>query len=231
MKRQEGEYTLKESIDLIRAFSLFPAITVMVFIRRKLGFRMMKSTWLITLAGTMSVVPVAFKAAARPFGSAMVIYALAMLGLGLWQRRQRWLGLCRGERWHSYSGGISYLEYLPLPSFFKSHARVRRFLDPVVIALLSLPVGFFCSHILGVWLIFSAFFLHVHEQRAHDVQLIDAITTLDNILAAELQAENAKFFEAGAQEQQQTLEESVGIQAGLDSDIARQIAIRKANLK
>ena len=49
--------TWMEKVNLIRACSLFPAITVMVFIRRKIGFRMMNPTWLIALAIIMLLVP------------------------------------------------------------------------------------------------------------------------------------------------------------------------------
>ena len=93
------DMTIPEKMELVRTLSLFPAITVMVFIRRKLGFRMMKPTWLVVLTIIMLLIPVVFSAVAQPFGFLMVIYALAMLGLGLFQRWQRWKELCNGERW------------------------------------------------------------------------------------------------------------------------------------
>src|ERR1700691_4771807 len=165
------DMTWLEKIDLIRTFSLFPAITVMVFIRRKIGFRMMKPTWLVILTIIMLLVPVIFKAAAAPFGFLMAIYALAMLGLGLWQRWQRWCELCRGERWHTFSPGVLYLETLPLPPFFKSHRRVNRFLDPAAVAIIALIIGIVLSHGLGIWLMFSAFFFYVYEQNLYEKQL------------------------------------------------------------
>src|SRR5580692_3901232 len=191
------DMTWWDRIDLIRTFSLFPAITVMVFIRRKLGFRMMKPTWLIVLAIVMLFIPFAFSAIAQPFGFLMVIYALALLGLGLFQRWQRWQELCNGERWHTFSPGISYLETLPLPPFFKSHRRTNRFLDPAAVAIVALVVGFLLSHGLGVWLLFSAFFLYVYEQNLYEKQLNHDLDTLDGLFAAEVQAEVVKHFEGG----------------------------------
>jgi len=111
--------------------------------------------------------------------------------------------LCNGERWHTFSPGISYLEALPLPPFFKSHRRTNRFLDPAAVAVIALLVGFLLSHGLGVWLLFSAFFLYVYEQNLYEKQLNHDLDTLDGLFAAEVQAEVVKHFEGGAQEQQQ----------------------------
>ena len=33
-------------MEVIEALSLFPALTVMIFIRRKIGYRMLKPEWL-----------------------------------------------------------------------------------------------------------------------------------------------------------------------------------------
>jgi hypothetical protein len=222
------DMTWLEKIDLIRAFSLFPAITVMVFIRKKIGFRMVKPTWLVILTIIMLLVPVIFKAVAAPFGFLMVIYALAVLGLGLWQRWQRWCELCRGERWHSYSPGISYLENLPWPPVLKSHRRVNRFIDPAAVAIVALIIGIVLSHGLGVWLMFCAFFLYVFEQNLYEKQLNRDLDTLDGLFAAEVQGEVVKRFEDGAQAEQQTLEQTGGIPTGLSPEIQKQIELRRA---
>jgi hypothetical protein len=158
----------------------------------------------------------------------MVAYALAMLGLGLWQRWQRWHGLCRGERWHSYSPGISYLESLPWPSVLQSHRRINRFIDPAAVAIVGLIIGVALSHGLGVWIIFSAFFLHVFEQDLYDKQLNRDLDTLDGLCAAEVQAEVVKTFDTGQSAEATTLslEETIGIPTGLDPLLAKQVEIR-----
>jgi hypothetical protein len=227
------EMTWMERVNLIRAFSLFPAITVMVFIRRKLGFRMMKPTWLIIIAIIMLLAPLFFKSAAAPFGFLMVIYALSILGLGLWQRWQCWCELCRGERWHTFSPGVSYLESLPLSPFFKSHRRINRFLDPAAVAVVALIVGIALSHALGVWLMFSAFFLYVFEQDLYEKQLNRDLDALDGLFAAEVQAEVVDFFKDGqsAEQKQQSLEQTAGIPTGLAPDIHRQVELRRAKRK
>jgi hypothetical protein len=188
----------------------------------------MNPTWLIILAIIMLLTPVIFKAAAAPFGFLMVIYALALLGLGFFQRWQRWQELCNGERWHTYSPGISYLETLPLPPFFRSHGRVGRFLDPAAVAIVALLVGIILSHGLGIWLLLSAFFLYVHEQDAYQAQLNRDLDTLDGLVAAEVQAETVKHFEGKQPEEQRSIEETAGIPTGLAPDIHRQVELRRA---
>ena len=223
------DMTWWDKIDLIRTLSLFPAITVMVFIRKKIGFRMMKPTWLIVMAIIMLLVSSMFPQFTAPHGIFMVAYALAMLGLGLWQRWQRWNELCSGQRWHTYSPGVSYLEMLPLPPVLKSHRRVNRFIDPAAVAIVGLLIGLVLSHGLGVWIMFSAFFLYVYEQNLYEKMLAHDLDTLDGLIAAEVQGETVEFFE-GKQpdEQQRTLEETAGIPTGLAPDIARQVEVRRA---
>lgn len=226
------EMTWLQRIDLIRTLSLFPAITVMVFIRRRIGFRMVRPAWIGFLAAIMLVVPAVAHQVAQPFAALMMAYALAMLGLGLWQRRQQWKALCSGQRWHTYSPGISYLESLPLPLFFRSHGRVRRFLDPAAVGIVALLVGLLLSHGLGVWLMFSAFFLYVYEQNLYEKQLAQSLDTLDGLVVAEVQDETVKFFEGNpSEEQHRTLEETAGIPTGLAPDIARHVETRRAKRK
>jgi hypothetical protein len=224
------DMTWWDRINVIRTLSLFPAITVMVFIRRKLGFRMMKPTWLVVMTIIMLTIPAVAHQVAEPFAVLMVAYALAMLGLGLWQRWQRWKELCNGERWHTFSPGISYLENLPWPPFMKSHRRVNRFIDPAAVAIAGLIIGLALSHGLGIWIIFSAFFLYVFEQDLYEKQLNHDLDTLDGLFASEVQAEVVKHFEQGetAEQRQQTLEETAGIPTGLAPDIHKQVELRRA---
>ena len=218
-----------ERIEIIRTLSLFPAITVMVFIRRKLGFRLMKPIWLIVMTLILLAIPIFFNGLAAPFGFIMVLYALAMLGLGLFQRWQRWKDLCAGSRWHTYSPGVSFLENLPFPPFLKSHRRINRFVEPPAVALVGLLIGLLLSHGLGLWIMFSAFFLYVYEQNLYDKQLAHDLDTLDGLIAAEVQAETVKHFEgAQPEERQRTLEDTAGIPTGLAPDIHKQVELRRA---
>jgi len=227
------DMTWLQKIDLIRAFSLFPAITVMVFMRRRLGLRLMKPAWLAMLTIIMLLIPAMAHAVVAPFGFLMVIFAISMLGLGLWHRRQGWLRIGTGELWHTYSPGESRFEALAfIPSFLKSHGRCRRFLDPAAVAVVALIIGGLLSHGLGIWLMFAAFFLYVYEANLHEKQLDDGFNTYDGMCRAKAQEELVKVFEGERPEQQVcTIEQTVGIPTGIGQDILRNVKNRQANRK
>jgi hypothetical protein len=51
---------------------------------------------------------------------------------------------------------------------------------------------------LGIWIIFSAFFLYVYEQNLYEKQLARDLDILDGMVAAEVQEETVKLFEGKA---------------------------------
>lgn len=220
--------TIFEKAKIIQALSLFPAITVMVYIRHNLGFRMMKPIWLVIMTVIILVVSAVAGNVAKPFTSLFVIYALAMLGLGLYQRYLRWGDLAKGVRWHTYSPGLSYLEMLPIPTFFLVKRRLYRFLDPLVCAIAGLLLALL-SRALGAWVLFSAFALYIYEQALYEKMLERDLDMLDGLVAAEVQSETAKHFDGPQADQKpKTLEETAGIPTGVAPDIHRQVELRKA---
>lgn len=115
----------------------------------------------------------------------------------------------------------------------RSHRRVNRFIDPAAGAIVALIIGIVLSHGLGIWLMFSAFFLYVFEQDLYEKQLNRDLDALEGLFAAEVQAEVVDFFKDGqtAEQMQQSLEETAGIPTGLAPDIHRQVELRRAKRK
>jgi hypothetical protein len=219
----------RQKIEIIQALALFPAITVMVFLRKRLGFRILKPMWLFPMAAILIALPVFTPEKINSSGWALALFAVAMLGWGMFQRYRRWVELCDGVRWHTYSSGISYLEALPLPLFFRLHRRTYRMLDPIVCMLAGILISLVLSKLLGWWLMFSALALVVFEQNVYETALNRELDTLDGLIAAEVHKEGAEHFSGPAPaEQQRTLEETAGIPTGLAPDIERQIELRKA---
>jgi hypothetical protein len=126
------ELTLSEKMKIVQYLSVYPAITVMVFIRRKVGFRMLKPSRLIAMFVILTVINDVFGMFSHGLGFFFSNYAWVMLGFGFFQRWLRWRDICRGERWHTMSPGISYLEALPLPSFLTVQRRIYRFVEPIL---------------------------------------------------------------------------------------------------
>jgi hypothetical protein len=152
-----------------------------------------------------------------------------LLTVAFLERYRRWRELCNGERWHTLSPGISYLELLPLPAFFKAHRRIYRFLDPLACFIFSMFFGAFVSQPLARWFAFSSFALFIYEQTLFEKQLDRDLDILDGLVAAEVQTETVEHF-AGPQadEQRRTLEDTAGIPTGVAFDIHRQIEKRRA---
>ncbi len=222
-----------EKMDFVRKFSKFPAITVMVFIRRRIGFRMMNPTWLLILGIAMLLTPLLLSSVAQPFGFIMVIYALAMFGLGHWHRWQRWKELCEGVHWHTFSPGISYFEKLKLPVFLKSHYRVNRWLDPAAVFVAGFLIGAVLSHALGIWIMFSALFLYVFEQDLYERALNRDLDTLDGMFMSKVQADLVKEFDPKApkEQQQRSMDETAGIPTGLAPDIQVRVRIMQIEFR
>jgi hypothetical protein len=75
----------------------FPALTVMVFLRRDLGYRLLNPAWLIAGTGFLFVITVLTQPHnedANPID--LLFFALGALILGIYQRVKRWRELNRG---------------------------------------------------------------------------------------------------------------------------------------
>jgi len=226
------DLTLSEKMKIVQYLSILPAITIMVFMRRKVGFRMLKPTWLIGMAvflwfidGLCNTNFLIFS----PCGSRFSNFPWYMLAFGFLQRYMRWRDLCKGVRWHTYSPGISYFELLPLPRFLKAHRRIYRFIDPAACFMLSMLIGMYYSAPVARWIAFSSFALFIYEQALFEKQLDRDLDILDGLVAAEVQTETVEHF-AGPQpdEERRTLEDTAGIPTGVAYDIHRQIEKRRA---
>jgi hypothetical protein len=225
------DLTLSEKMKIVQYLSILPAITIMVFMRRKVGFRMLKPSRLIGMAFFLWIIGDIFSMLpfTQPAGFIYDRFPLLLLVVGFYQRYRRWKELCNGERWHTLSPGISYFELLRLPPVLRAHRRIYRFLDPAACFIFSMFFGIFFSQPLARWFAFSSFCLFIYEQTLFEKQLDRDLDILDGLVVAEVQAETVKHFE-GPQpsEEQRTLEETAGIPTGVAFDIHRQIELRRA---
>jgi hypothetical protein len=226
------ELTLSEKMKIVQYLAIFPAITIMVFIRRKVGFRMLKPSRLMGVAmflwfinGLCNIDLLIF----HPAGFLFAEFPLLFLLVALLQRYRRWRELCNGERWHTLSPGISYLEVLPLPAFLKAHRRIYRFVEPVMCFIAAMFIGVILSPALARWIAFSSIMLFIYEQTLFEKQLDRDLDILDGLIASEVQSETVEHF-AGPQpdDKERSLQETSGIPTGVAFDIHRQIERHRA---
>ena len=138
---------------------MFPALTVMVFLRRKVGYRFLSPmklqvmTLLILALSSISAISSNSSAgavsgysgygspnvagAAPIIGAAtpLIFFAIAMLVTGMIKRYLQWQGIKRGVSWHTYSRGVSWFTFLPL-----SDSIIKRYVDPAAVAVVGLLV-------------------------------------------------------------------------------------------
>src|SRR5450755_2873912 len=127
MQGQQEAITFEQKVNILQNITLFPALTVMVFLRRKVGYRfldMLKIQAMVVLLlaygafSTLSFGPTA--------GGMVTLFAFAVLIAAIIERRLRWRDIKRGVSWHTYSRGISWFSsFLPI-----SEVAARRFIDP-----------------------------------------------------------------------------------------------------
>jgi hypothetical protein len=220
--------SLMSKFDFVKAFSIFPALVVMIFIRQRVGFRMLKPNWLMSISAVLFALGVAFPSAAKPDGLPMILFAIVFFGMGLFLRHRRWNEICSDFRWHSRSSGVSYLQMLPLGRFWKSHSRIYRFLDPLLCFLVAAPIWFF-SISLAACITWSGLFLFIYEENKYQMSIEHDLDVLDGLIASEVQAETAaRFSGTNPDDRQREIEETAGIPTGVAPDLHRQVEIRKA---
>ena len=214
--------TIAQKIDTMAMIALFPALTVMIFLRRKLGYRFLDPIRILIMTVIIMFLPLFssnYRTNSSTAYSLPYIFAFGMFGFAMLQRRMRWNDIKNGVRWHSRSRGISWFSaFLPFSDW-----TVRRFVDPAVCALIGLIV----PAPLGHYLIFSAVCLFVFEAWDFDQMISQTLDTLDSLISSEVQAENVDYYSKG-NKQSRSLEETAGIPTGIAPDIELQIQGRKS---
>jgi hypothetical protein len=220
---QDQSVTFEQKVNVLQHVTLFPALTVMVFLRRKIGYRFLDPLK-IQIAVLFLWVYGAFSMFLfGPVGSAVYVFSFVVLIAAIIERRIRWREVKRGMRWHTYSRGISWCtSFLPFSETF-----VKRFVDPAVI-LFSAIVLYFFLRPLSFYLLLSAVCLFLFETIDFQKGVGRMLDQLDRVVESEVIAENAEYYAQGGGLKGRSLEETAGISTGTDPDLARAIEQRKA---
>jgi hypothetical protein len=223
------DMSLMERMEDTQYVTFFPALTLMVFIRDKPGYRTMHGPTLFVLAGIMGFLAQFFP------GTLLGYYAGAMLALGNWRRHQGWKALNDGERAHTRSFGESYLARLPywpqLPLLFAQN-RFQRLWEPLVFFLFGWCIVMRFDWALGAWIAFSAMCLSMVEQVQYQNAMTHAFNTLDGVVESVVHENNVRhfsddgpsFLNANGVPRAADIR---GTATGVGDDIAAQVARRK----
>jgi hypothetical protein len=226
MQEQQQVLTFQQKINILQYLTLFPALTVMIFLRRKIGYRfidMLKiQLMFIALLAYGAFSSIAFGPQA---GGIIFLFSLAMLITAIVERRIRWNEIKRGVSWHTYSRGISWFSgFLPL-----SEITVKRFIDPAAVLVAGIAL-FFLVRPLGFYLILSAVCLFLFETIDFQKQIDRMLDQLDSLSESEVVSQNIEYFEHGGTAADRSLEQTAGIPTGVAADLEDAIARRRAKI-
>jgi hypothetical protein len=222
-KQPDDEIPLEVNWEFLKWLSRFPALTVMVFLRRDLGYRELNLLALITMTGVLFALASYSNETSRP--QDLMIFAAVMFLLGLAQRIRRWREYRRGVRQHSYYIGTSLFDFRWLPGFIRNERRIARYVDPAVCIIIGFA-SFPYTHALALWLMFAGVALRGYEDAVYKRELHQRLDTIDGLVVSEIQADTVERFskEAAAPPPQQ---QRTGIPTGMGDDIQDRIKSRK----
>ena len=209
-------------------FMQFPALTLMVFLRSDIGYRLLNPGVLLAVFGLLAVVAILAmpgNQTARPVG--LLIFAVLGFFSGIAQKIRRWRDLERNVRQHSYYVGTSpFDQWLPA---LRRQRRSARLLDPLcctAIGFALLPI----SSALALWLIFSAFCLAAHENAIFNRKRTQELDTGDGMIDSQIQGEYVERYSEPTTDGQ-TPPAEAGVQTGISDDISEQVSEQVKNQK
>ncbi len=213
--------------------SLLVALTVIVFMRRGVGWRVLTLGSLYGMAAVLYIlqgignyhvsIPLVGVVGAHHQTVSLKIFGLVFLAVGLWQRRVAWKELVRGGTSDTtYSLGESHFEFLPVKKSI-----LYRVIDPAITFLMGL-----CLHRLGfiglsLWFIFASVCWRLLEQHRYERQLDEHLDGRDRLIEAEVLAMAAEHWQRGAMDTKTGGPHPDAIATGVDSILEAEIARRK----
>jgi hypothetical protein len=214
--------TIAEKTAIVAGAALFFATPVLIFIRRKPGYRFLNPIQILVMFFLLDLLSGATEATGTTAAFAItLIFAWAVLIIGMLKRRARWQEIKQGVSWHTRSRGVSWLTGL-LPF---SDSMIKRWFDPLAILAIGLLFLLFDKY-LGYYLIFAAFCLFLFEAWDYEQSLNKMLDTLDSLVDSEVMSENVEYY-SQPHVQQRALTETAGIPTGIAPDIQHQIEKRR----
>lgn len=213
------ELTFFEKMEVAKWLCKFPALTVMLMLRRNLGYRIVGPGALLVVFLVMVGLS-EWASAETPNAEGLFVFALAVLVTGFAQRAKRKLEVRDGELSHTYYIGDSDLQRLPWPRFMRAERRIERFLDPLVCLLIGFSVGKYFSPALGCWIFCSGLCLRIFEAEIHKREVKRELDILDGMVESEMQAEAVNRLSVRIEQlEKQASQTSSGIPTGYGPDI------------
>lgn len=220
-------------VVFIQQLTFYPALTLMVFIRKRIGVRMLRFRWILALFLSLQVYAVIAEEAMDGNASdvrAVQYFSIAFLVLALLHLLRAWRRVRRGEPCHSYSSGTSRLENRMIPRYFHRMRRIYRIVDPLY-CLTVAGLIYTVSPVLALWIAFSAACMKCFEQLGYEAALERDLDLGDSLFEADVYQQTAEHFSGRGTVA--TTKGSAGkapasLPAGIGADVEAAIARRRS---
>jgi hypothetical protein len=228
-KQSQEQDTFLQKYAYAKWLTQFPALTVMVLLRRDIGFRLLNPLKLIAVNGLLAVVAILAQPEfedGRPL--ALLLFAALSFCAGIGQRFLRWRELTQPARQHSEYVGTSPLNFRWLPAFMRRNRRMARFADPMLCILIGvalLPI----SSALACYLAFSGMCLRAYESAIFERERDRDLDLSDGLVMAQYQSELVEQYEDTTTPQPG--QARPGLATGLSNDVQDHIHRRQASRK
>ena len=231
--------TINEKINFVVGLLVLPALSLLVFLRFKLGLRQVPLLKINGIAAFIMILPLFGSSVPKVHDISLTTegvegyfyaFGLAVAVAGAAQRWYHTRLLKQGKLWHSYSLGRSWFEYiLPfMPAFW-----VRAAIDPLFALIVSVIVSASFSPLLGGWIMWGAIGIFSFELWVRDQQFNQLLDMVDGFCDAQAQSQSATLFTGSGEESTAatpkplSIEETAGIPTGIAPDIEAQINRRR----
>ena len=216
--------SLMEKLNRWEWLVWLPALSVVCFSRKNIGFRLLHRGYISGVTAIMFLL--AMFAPTRQDALALMFWATFVFIIGFWNLFKRWREFNRGVKQHSYFLGTSNWNKRWLPAFIRQNRKVERFFEPCLIFIAGATCLLPFTAPLGLWLMFAAICLAVIEAQTWSTWRRAQMDMVDNLVHAEFQSETVEKFEQAPARQQR---QEAPIATGLGDDIARKIQQKKQN--
>ena len=224
-QHQQPPMSFKEKLDRAKTIMILPSLSVIVFLRYRIGYRILDSGWYLGVALVVFLIGAGTYDARSPFPAAMQWYSGAIVVLGATHRVIAWFQLRKGTQPHSYSTGISRLGFSFLPKWLRSPGLANAIYDPLVTAIVGFIVHQNISPAFGDWLFVAAvstLFLEIFisvKSADRDMDIADGL------IVAGVQAQTVKQWDGGGIES--TNDGHGAISTGLGRDLTQQLKMQR----
>lgn len=216
--------SLFQRVEAIKWWMRFPALTVMFFFRKHLGYRLLNPLHIFAITGAIIFLSLHLqKANPGGGGEDLMWFGIVALCLGMLRRAISWKELQLGLSVHSYYIGTSPFEFRWLPAYLLRYRRMARFADP----LFCIALGFLYLRVstpLGYWLMFAGVSLRAFEDAVYRKALDRDLDLADGLIMSDVYSRSVEQF---SQPPQQPPGQSNGLPTGLASDVEMQMRRRK----